>query len=244
MKRVRIQLQPGFVLHARAYRDTSQIIEVLTPDFGRIGLVARGVRSAKSKLKGVLQVFRPLFFSWSKAGELGTLTGVESAGPSINLTGECLFCGLYLNELIVRLVQREDHNQDLHRNYAWALAGLADDAAPAPVLRIFEKRLLEAMGYGLSLNREIDSDIRLQPDRWYEYRLEHGPVAVQTSGVNEKTGDGRLLFRGQSLLALADEKLDEPECTRDARRLLTVVLNHYLAGRSLKSREILHRLRQ
>ena len=244
MKKSRIQLQPGFVLHARAYRDTSQIVEVLTPDYGRVGLVARGIRTARSKLKGVLQVFRPLLFSWSKSGELGTLTGAEPAGPAIGLQGDCLLCGLYLNELIVRLVQREDENQDLHRNYAWALAGLADDAAPAPVLRIFEKRLLETMGYGLSLNHEIDSDRRLQPDRWYEYRVEHGPVAVKTNGVSEKSDDGRLLFRGQSLLALADEKLDEPECTRDARRLLTVILDHYLAGRPLKSREILHRLRQ
>ncbi len=103
MKKSRIQLQPGFVLHARAYRDTSQIVEVLTPDYGRVGLVARGIRTARSKLKGVLQVFRPLLFSWSKSGELGTLTGAEPAGPAIGLQGDCLLCGLYLNELIVRL---------------------------------------------------------------------------------------------------------------------------------------------
>lgn len=231
----RVQLEPGYVLHLRPYRESSALLEVLTRGHGRLGLVARGVRSPKSRQRGELQPFRPLKLSWSARAELGTLTGVEADGMAPALRGAALYSGFYLNELLVRLLARQDPHPELYALYESSLQRLAAEPQVEPVLRRFEKRLLEEIGYGLSLDSEARYGEPVEPQRYYDYHLESGPVAV-----TDRDAPG-FIFQGASLLALAYEELTTPEVLHDAKRLMRAALNLYLGDKPLKSRELFKR---
>src|SRR5881394_1835536 len=130
--------QPAFVLHAHPYRETSLIVEALTADYGRVALVARGAKRPRSELRGILQAFQPLTVSWAGAGEIKTLIRAEWRGGLPLVTGSALLCGFYLNELLLKLLPREDPHPRLFASYATALADLAAGGEQAPVLRRFE----------------------------------------------------------------------------------------------------------
>lgn len=223
----RVQLEPGYLLSVRAYRETSALLEAFTPGHGRIGLVARGIRGPRSKLRGLLQPFQPLLLSWSEGGELGTLTGAEGAGPPAGLTGEAVFSGWYLNELMLRLLQRRDAHPALYDAYARTLLALPG-VEPARALRVFELTLLAELGYAVHVPPD------LAPDRWYGYDPEAGLRLAEP---------GPAAYRGTSLLELAGESLATDESLRDARRLLRSALEPHLGGRSLRTPEMLRALR-
>lgn len=227
--RQRVALQPAFLLHHHPYRDTSRLLELLTRDHGRVGLVARGARAPRSALRGVLQPFRPLLVSWSLRGELGTLTGAEIAGAAPSLPAARLYSAWYINELLLRLTRRHDAHETLFDDYAAALAMLGSDSEEAAALRVFEKRLLDALGYGLELRRTL-SGAAVEPAGCYAFRLEQG---FEEANVSDAAA-----FPGASLLALADERLDDAGALRDARRLLQAALEIYLGPRPLKVREV------
>lgn len=228
-----VELVPGFVLHQRPYRETSALLEIFTPMHGRVGLVARGVHSPKSRRRGELQAFRALRLSWSERGELGTLTSVESDGPGFKLSGAAFYSAFYLNELLVRLLVRHDPHPSLFDRYAQALHGLSNQPAEVELtLRLFEKHLLQETGYGLLLDVDCRSGESVQADRLYDYHLEAGPVEVAPG-----TTKG-FLFPGSSLLALAQEQDIDATVLRDAKRLMRAALNLYLGGKPLKSREL------
>lgn len=223
----RVQLEPAYLLHHRAYRESSVLLEVFSVRHGRLGIVARGARSARSKWGSLFQPFQRLLLSWSERGELGTLTGAEADGPPAPLSGEAVFSGWYLNELLLRMLTRHDPHPVLFDRYAQALGGLAGPASPA-VLRQFEMGLLEDLGYGLHLPPDID------PDGWYAYDAEAGASAC-------KPGEGGL--RGSSLLALVAGRLDSPQSLRDARALLRAALAPHLGGKPLQTPRLLRALR-
>ncbi|MBZ0070222.1 MAG: DNA repair protein RecO [Thiohalobacteraceae bacterium] len=224
------QLQPGYILHQRPYRDTSLLLEVFTRDHGRLGLVARGARGPRGRNRGLLQPFQPLLLSWSGRGELGTLTGIETAGAARHLPGAVLYSGFYLNELLLRLLQRLDPHPALHAAYAQALVALPD--ATPRALRLFEKTLLEELGYGLLLDHEAHSGAPVEPGAWYIYELESGPARTVQHSPN------RLVLAGSSLLSLAADELHDTQSLSDAKRLLRAALGLYLGGRELKTREV------
>ncbi len=205
------QLHPGYILHQRAYRDTSLLLEVFTREHGRFGLVARGARGPKSRIRGLLQPFQPLLLSWSGRGELGTLSGVEAAVESgrgvSRLTGAALYSGFYLNELLLRLLPRQDSHP-------------------------FEKQLLDALGYGLLLDHEADSGEPVCAEAEYVYALESGPRRCESA---EARG---LKLSGRSLLSLAAEDLADAQSLAESKRLLRAALELYLGGRELKTREV------
>ena len=238
-QRVRVLLQPAYVLHRRPYRDSSLLLDVFTPEFGRVGLVARGARQAKSRGQAVLQAFQPLLLSWSGGGELASLAAVESGGPPRWLSGPALMSGLYLNELLARLLHRHDPHPDLYAAYQSALAALAPAADLEPVLRIFEKRLLGELGYGLVLEHEADSGRPVEADRLYAYHLGAGPVRCDSE--ERAMPAPALLIRGDSLLALARECLDQATRLREAKRLMRAALAAHLGGRPLASRRLFTR---
>lgn len=221
----RISLQPAYVLSRRPYRESSLLLEIFTRDHGRVGLVARGAQSAKSKLRGILEPLRPLLLSWNERGELGTLTSAEASEIRWTpLTGEAVYCGWYLNELLLRLITRHDVHPDLFGDYAGTLARLMTPPVE-PALRVFEKRLLAELGYGLLLPDDLD------PAQCYRYDWDEGPVPA---------GSG---YRGDSLLALANEQLQTPEQLRDARHLLRATLARHGAGNDLETPKLLRALR-
>ena len=235
----RVTLQHGFVLHHRAYRDTSVLLELFTPEHGRVGAVARGVRKEKSRWAAFLQPFRPLLLSWSGRGELVTLTGVEEDGPVVSFPMVAAPCGFYLNEIMLRLLQRHDAHPKLFSSYGEALHSLGEAqgelaTAQERILRTFEKHLLDELGYGLMLNHAADTGAALQPEQRYSYELERGPVAY-----NERSAS--VAVSGATLLALGRLDLTDAQCLREAKRLMRTVLAHYLGDKPLHSRALFQR---
>lgn len=235
-----IQLQPAYVLHSRPYRDTSRILELFSRDHGRISVFARGARGGgkgSSSLLPILQPFNRLLVSWSGRGEAGQLTGAEFDGAMTPLPPDRLVHGFYLNELLLKLFARHDSHPDVFMLYSQTLDDLKQEGAIRP-LRLFEKRLLEALGYGLALERDVHDGQQIDPDAWYHYRLEQGPVRVEGAAENA------VVYSGATLLSLAREELSDAAVCADARRLLRAALDRCLDGRELRSRQVMLALRK
>jgi DNA repair protein RecO (recombination protein O) len=226
----RVALTPGYLLHHRPWRDTSRILEVLTREHGRLTLFARGVRGPRAKLAAILQPFQPLLLSWSGRGEAAQLTGAERAAAAAALSQECLLAGFYLNELLLKLTTRHDALPELFDHYHDTLEQLRSGAVLAAALRVFEKRLLEVLGYGLDLATEARSGLPLEPDAYYDF---HPGVGL----LPARPGAARALC-GHSLLSLARESLQGERELEDARRLLQAALAACLEGRPLATRAV------
>ncbi|HEX7011910.1 MAG TPA: DNA repair protein RecO [Steroidobacteraceae bacterium] len=237
----RVHLQPAYVLHHRPYRETSRILELFTRDHGRICLFARGARGSRKSGAGLISMLQPfnrLLVSWSGRGEAGQLTGAELDGEVGGLPASRLVSGFYLNELLLKLFARQDSHPEVFDLYAQTLEWLKHGDDSVRPLRIFEKRLLEALGYGLNLERECLTGRPIEPDAVYQYRLEQGAVRVE-GPVDERTS-----YSGATLLSLAREDLDDPNARSEARRLLRAALDRCLEGRELKSRQVMQDLRR
>jgi len=230
----RVQLEPAFILHRRAYRETSLLLEVLSRDFGRTGLIARGARTKRSGLYATLQPFRLLLLSWVSRGELGTLRDAENQGTHSPIAGAAVASGFYLNELLMRLLHRGDPHPGLFDRYLTALQALCDNAAgPEPVLRVFEKRLLQELGYGLVMDVEAIDGEPIDASSQYVYEVERGPVPY-TGGAQEG-----VRVRGKTLLCFAAERLEDDATLREAKQLMRYVLRRYLGDRPVGSRVLL-----
>lgn len=226
-------LQPAYVLHRKEYRETSLLLEVMTADSGRVGLVARGARSGKRASAGLLQPFVPLLLSWRGHGELGTVTGVEGGGVSVPLAGPTLIAAFYLNELLIRLLQRNDPHPELFLAYRQTLQRLT--ATPGEqewILRLFEKILLQELGYGLLLEHEANNGEPIAADTRYCYVLEHGPIVASAAAC-----DG-VPIHGSTLIALECEHGYDAMNLAEAKRLMRTVLAQHLGGKPLHSREL------
>lgn len=237
MQRQRVSLQPAYLLHQSPYRDSSRLLELMTRDYGRVGLVARGVRRPRARLRPLLQPFRPLLMSWTSRGDLGTLTGAEAVPGLASVPARSVYSAYYMNELLVRLTRRHDAHPRLFGQYAEALRELCERQPEARVLRLFEKRLLDELGYGLDLRRTVDGNAVRDHAR-YEYRLEHGVVEAADPA------SGEMIFAGKSLLSLAAERLEGEDEIRDARRLLRYALGQYLGPRPLAVRHVARAIRR
>jgi DNA repair protein RecO (recombination protein O) len=233
-ERVQVLLERGFVLHQRPYRNTSQLLECVTAVHGRVGLIARGSRRAGHGKRALLQPFVPLRLSWLQRGELGQLTNVEAADASYELAEQRLLAGYYANELLLRLTARGDPNPEVFSCYSRCLADLAKGAHVARTLRIFELRLLTALGYGLELETDTASGEPLRPELRYAFEVEHGPHA--TTLEEDPDAD---VYAGSDLIALREQALTEESSLRAAQRLLGKVLRVYLGDRPLRSRLVL-----
>ncbi len=228
----RVYLQSAFLLHRKPYRDSSLLLEAFTESYGRIGLVARGVRGRRGSQAGLLQPFQPLLLSWSGRGELHTLTAVESRSSPMALYGDSLISGFYLNELLMRLMPRHDPQPMLYRCYMRTLEQFAASGMDEWGLRLFERDLLQALGYGLLLTHEGGSGEMVQAGIRYCYHPEFGPQ--QQSGRNAPC----LLVHGETLLCLAQGGEADRRCRSEAKRLMRGVLVGYLGNRPLASREL------
>jgi DNA repair protein RecO (recombination protein O) len=236
--RQRVLLEPAWLLHHRPWSDSSRILELLTRDHGRVTLFARGVRRGRSTLKGVLQPFVPLSVSWSGRADGGTLTGAELAGECRPLPPGRILSGFYLNELLLRLLPGEEAQPEIFGAYSAALEALAGAGGEQETLRLFEKMLLEQIGYGLDLTREAGAGEPLAGDRYYHFRPGHGIVRTVAEPAPGSA------YPGADLLALAVGRLETPRALRSARQLLREALAHCLEGRGLRSRDVMLALRR
>lgn len=191
----RVELEPAWVLHRYPWRETSLIVEALTRDHGRVGIVARGGRRRRSL---PLVPFAPFALSFNQRGELATLTGAEPAGPVHAFTGKRFLAACYLNELVLRLTARDDPAPEVYTLYGETLARLESELAPA--VRRFEGRLLRALGFALPLTRDANGKL-LEESRRYRYDPEHGP---------EPVAEGVSGFEGTMLAAIAAEHFEDP----------------------------------
>ena len=234
----RVSLEPAFLLHHYPWRDTSRIFELLTRSHGRVSVFARASRQSASGIGTALQPFSELLVSWSGRGEAGQLTGAERVRPPAQLSGDRLMSGFYANELLLKLLERHDPHPSLFDAYGTLIAQLLDgDGDAQRALRLFEKRLLDELGFGLSLEHDRTSGAPLEAACSYRYRIDGGPERLD--GVAE----GSLIFSGASLLSLAREELADSRSIADARRLLRAALDQCLDGRPLRTREVLIEMR-
>ncbi len=234
MKR-RAEHEPGFVLHAYPYKETSLIVEAFTRRFGRVGLLARGARRPRSTMRGVLLAFHPLQLTWSSSAELGTLLSAEWGGGQASLSGIGLMCGFYVNELLLRLLPRDDPHEALFDAYGAALARLAAGDAQAGVLRGFERRMLAELGYAPVLDREATNGARIEAAKHYAYEAERGPVETRRS-------DGEAVISGRTLLDMAADNYDNLRTREEARRLMRALIAERLGGQVLHTRAVLSEL--
>lgn len=219
----RVHLAPGYILHHRPFRDTSRILEVITRDHGRLSLFARGVRGPKARLAAVLQPFALLLLSWTGRGEAPQLTGAESAGTLQPLAPANLMAAFYCNELLLKLTTRHDPFPAVFDAYHETLESLKRADPVERTLRLFEKRLLDVLGYGLDLGD-------VAPDASYHFRAGGGVVPASP--------DAPGALAGRSLLELAAETLHTAQALDDSRRLLQAALAHVLEGRPLTTRMV------
>lgn len=229
----RIAEQPAFVLHSYPYRETSLIIDVLSRDHGRVALVAKGAKRPHSALRGVLQTFQPLALSWTGKGEVRTLTGAEWVGGMLPLTGDALLCGFYVNELLVKFIAREDPHPELFRHYVVTLTRLAHDEPPVQVLRSFERVLLREAGYALALNRTVSRKTVVAEGRY---------VFDPERGVREASDEWPVqwpVLSGQTLLDMEEDDYHRPQTVAQSKALMRFLLNNYLGGTPLATRQIL-----
>lgn len=231
---MRIEAEPGFLLHSTPYRDTSLLVGLYTANHGRVRCVAKGFR--KPNKQGINRSIFPYTehqFSWQGRGELKTLTRADVVQTPIFLSGESLFTGLYVNELFYRLFQEQEVHLYLYQQYQQFMSILCKSLPDELQLRQLEMTLLEELGYGLVLDSDAESGAPLQADQFYQYIPEQG---LQPS-LNQREGmPGSYL--GEDLLNISRGEFARGSAQRTAKLLLRSVINFYLDGRQLHSREL------
>ncbi len=267
--KARPDVQPAFVLHSYPFRETSLVIEVFTQDFGRVALVARGARRPRSALRGVLLAFQPLLLSWAGKSELRTLHKAEWRGGLPQLKGTALLCGFYLNELMLKLLPRDDPHEQLYQTYHRTLHALCNGSAHAVTLRRFEQRMLKELGYALPLERDVASGEAIQADATYQFVIGRGPVRSNRGTSTRGTGDhgtcsterilsastatyrgagivaeNQLELAGQTLLDMARDDYSNPLTMQQSKALMRMLINHYLGSQVLNTRQLMKDMQQ
>lgn len=225
----RFHSETCWILHRRAWRESSLLIDLFSLEHGRVGLVARGLRSQSSPWRGLGEPFVPLRSAWVRRGELGTLTDVEAVGTRVALSGQGLWCGLYANELVLTLIGRDEPVAGLFRAYSELLPGLHDGGDHHVRLRRFELALLDCLGVAPDFTCEALQGEPICPDGWYRLEPESGFLASPPDHG---------AYCGRAILSLAGGLEADADLRRQAREIMRVLIDHQLGGRSLKTREL------
>ncbi|TWI49781.1 DNA replication and repair protein RecO [Pseudoduganella flava] len=233
----RVTAQPAFVLHSYPYKETSLIVELLTRDFGRVALIAKGAKRPHSQLRGVLQTFQPLSAGWSGKNELRTLTDADWVGGLLPLEKTALLCGFYLNELLVKLLARDDAHPALFDHYVATLNQLAHQEPPPIVLRKFETALLKETGVAADLTRCADTRTKVRADVQYVVDPERGPRPARQDDMAPRVA-------GKTLLDMEREDYQDPATQAQSKQLMRHLLAWHLNGAPLNTRQILIDLMQ
>jgi DNA repair protein RecO (recombination protein O) len=229
---MKVDLNPAFILHRRPYRETSLLLDVFSRDYGRVGLIAKGVRTNKNNKSEILQSYQPLQVAWSGKGELMTLTLADPDKPAYILKDRKLIAGFYLNEIIMRMLHQHEAHPDLFMIYDKTLDLLAREASDEQlVIRLFEKRFLDAIGYGLVLDHDVNGE-KIKPECNYYYQVDRGPV-LDIPGKHDY-----IKVSGITLLAIKNEKLDSTQILHEAKLLMRHVLKNHLGAKPLASRKL------
>lgn len=232
---MKVLQEPGYVLHTYNYRESSLIVEIFSHHYGRVSLIAKGARKwKKNGVNTYLRPFQKFNFSWIGRGELGTLTGVEETPPPVTLSKDSLYCGFYVNELLIGLLHRFDPHERLFEQYELCLIELASATELESSLRLFEKRMLLELGYGLNLTSEVSSGLPVDETKQYQYTPNEGPSLA--------SGDGPSLHQcsisGKSLIAFDQESINDPDILQELKYLMRSLIDHQLNYKPLVSRKM------
>lgn len=234
---MRVETQIAYILHKRAFRDSSQILDVFSREHGRISLMSRGSRGAKSKTSGLLQLFRPILVSWQGRGEMPFLNSVEMANIKAPvLSGKSQMSAMYVNELLVYLLHKNDVHTEIFDHYHACLYALKEAGNIEVVLRLFEKELLQLLGFGLNLAVDADSGDSISEEAYYAYHFEHGPVLCDQNRQIKNP-----VVSGLSLIAFDRNVIESEQQRSEIKQLMRYVLARHLGHKKLKSRELFSR---
>lgn len=237
MGKGRVDCQKAFVLHTHPYSETSLVVDIFSRDHGRLPLLARGARRPRSAMRGNLMAFAPLELGWYGGGEVKTLAKAAWLGGIPLLTGRCLLLGYYLNELLVKLLPRDDAHPQLFDAYADALRALSNGAEDAPELRRFEQALLRELGYGLTLDVDARSGSKVRHDKDYVFWIERGPV-------ERDDGDDSVSVSGKTLLDMVADDYRDSRTRLESKGLMRQLIAHHLSGKTLHSRRVFVELQE
>lgn len=229
----RVSLQPAYVLHARDFRDSSMIVDFLTPEYGRVSLVVKGVKGARSNRRALVQPFRSLLVSWQGRGSLQNLTAVEESGRAMSLQGMHQICGYYITELLHRLLSQGEVTVELFALYDQCVRELEQKNTVEPLLRKFELSLLQSLGLLADLTLCIDDDSTVSPEMTYFFEPEAG---LRMAGVAHRAVAAKA--SGSTLLALDKQDFSSPQVLRESKGFLRAILRYYLGDKPIKSREL------
>lgn len=233
---MKVEHQPAYVLHHRPYRDTSALVDFITPDYGRLSGLVRGVyRKHKDAAvqRALLQPNTPLLLSWFGKTSLKTITSIESVAPPFRCTGERLYCAFYINEILTRLLPPNEANLILFDRYSQALKSLSTTDLVEPILRTFEYDLLATIGYALDLGRDCMTGDVVQASYYYQFRVDRG---VQFYSAQPPKDPKRAVYSGAILLAVQQQDWESESTRLGAKHLMRFWLGHYLGKKPLKSR--------
>lgn len=224
--------QAVYVLHVYPFKETSLLVELFSQAEGRVSTVAKGARRPRSAMRGMLQAFQPMEATWSGRGEIKTLHGLDWAGALLVLKGEALICGFYLNELLLRLLPREDPHETLFAYYRTTLLALSEpEADTATILRQFELKLLQDLGYAVPLSEDEREQV-ISPEQWYDYLPERGACRIGQRVYGVKV-------IGQTLLDMANGVFEAKSTQQQSKQLMRLLLKHYLGEKPLHTRQLL-----
>ena len=230
-----VDFSPAFILHQRVFRESSFLLDIFSRDHGRISLVAKGVRKQKRSQAGLLQIYQPLLLSWQGRRDLQTLTAFEPNGPAYLLRAESALCGLYINELMMKLLPVGESESDLYIDYQKALFGLQEALQNEITLRLFEKQLLSHLGYGLVLDQDVETGEPIDEEKDYYYVADEGLYRWQS-------GQERNRISGRSLQHLLSEQDFDEKSLNEIKQLMRMVIHFYLGDKPLRSRELFSQL--
>ena len=212
--------QPVYVLHTYAFKETSLVVELFSKAHGRVATVAKGARRPRSAMRGQLQSFQMLAATWSGKNELKTLHSLEWADGLVLLQGEALMCGFYLNELLLRLLPREDAYEQLFDYYQATVKALSSGVQPAMHLRRFELKMLQEMGYAVPLDFD-ENDSPIVANLQYRYVAELGACAFTGA-------ENGVVLSGQTLIDMAKDAYDNIQTQQQSKQLMRYLLAYYL----------------
>ena len=231
---MRVESEPGFILHTIPYRETSLLVDIFTLNYGRLRCVAKGFR--KPNKKGIAKTLFPYtehHFQWQGRGELKTLIQADPIQAPVFLAQESLFIGLYINELLYKLLHQNDPHQPLYQFYQQLMTQLACSKVEQPSLRNFEMLLLEELGYGLVLDADAETGQAVNPEYLYYYIPDQGLKLLQ-----DQTKDNANALSGADIMALSKGEFEQQSVLRVAKQITRQVINFYLDGKQLNSREL------
>ena len=236
----RVDLSKALILHSRPYQESSLIVEVFSRHYGRFSGVVKGGRRKKSRKQGLLQPFIPLLISWQGRTELKTITQVELGNAPVVLHGDAVYSGLYLNELLVKVLYKFDVHEEIFDQYEICLQAISKDDLIEESLRYFERFLLGNLGYGFSCNTEAENNQPIQPGRWYQFNSEQGFLEMPAAPSIELQV---YCFKGNEILAIDENNFTDRDVRCSAKRLMRMALAPHLGNEPLKSRAIFNKLR-